>query len=179
MADNILTRKLGPFPGYVWGAGGLAVALGVSVLLRGRAAKQDTTATDTTSSEPADQVPDFISNSYVTVNNPGAPAPPTSGGTTAQSGGPLPVTPPVQLPKQPTPAKPSTPAKPAGKATSYTVKHGDTLSSIAKRYGTTWQALWTYNTTKGHRPDSTIATLKKRGPNLLYAGETILIPPKK
>ena len=76
-----------------------------------------------------------------------------------------------------TPGKPPTQGapKPAG---TYTVKHGDTLTSIAKKYGFTWQELYKYNTTPGVRPASTEATLKKRGPNLLYANEKILIPPK-
>jgi LysM repeat protein len=56
------------------------------------------------------------------------------------------------------------------------VKKGDTLSAIAAKYHTTWQALWKWNTTKGNRPASTIATLLGRGPNDLVVGEEIDIP---
>ena len=44
----------------------------------------------------------------------------------------------------------------------YTVKRGDTLSSIARRYGTTVQALLTAN--------------PRTNPNLIYVGETLIIP---
>lgn len=44
----------------------------------------------------------------------------------------------------------------------YTVKRGDTLSSIARRYGTTVQALLIAN--------------PRENPNLIYTGETLVIP---
>lgn len=44
----------------------------------------------------------------------------------------------------------------------YTVKRGDTLSSIARRYGTTVEALLTAN--------------PRENPNLIFAGETLIIP---
>ena len=69
----------------------------------------------------------------------------------------------------------ASPAKTTTRAT-YTVVTGDNLTTIAKKYGTTAASLFAYNTTPGVRPAATIATLKQRGPNLIYAGEKILIP---
>jgi nucleoid-associated protein YgaU len=68
----------------------------------------------------------------------------------------------------PAPAK-KAPAK-------YKVVAGDTLTSIAARHKTTAAALYTYNTTPGVRSAADIATIKRRGPDLIYPGETILIP---
>lgn len=59
----------------------------------------------------------------------------------------------------------------------YKVKKGDTLSGIAKKYGTSASAIWNYNL-KNRKP-STAKTLKKRGPNLIYRGGTFYIPKKK
>jgi nucleoid-associated protein YgaU len=186
MALEMLTRKAGPLPMWGWGAIGLGAALTYALVKQRKAAdssQQDQAVTEV----PSDQVPDFISQVSVTnVEPPTTGTPPPSTGTTSppRTTLPQPITsPPVATKPKPVVSKPvpkapttkKTPAKP----TSYKVQHGDTLSSIAKKYGTTWQALWTYNTTAGNRPADTIKTLKSRGPNLLYAGETILIPPKK
>lgn len=106
---------------------------------------------------------------YVTqTNNPG-----NTGGTVSQ---PPTTTPPstggVTTPKPPATAKPF----------EYKVKKGDSLVAIAKKYGLTATQLYDYNIGTGskgaNRPASTIATLKSRGPNLLYSGETIDIPKK-
>lgn len=59
----------------------------------------------------------------------------------------------------------------------YKVKKGDTLSGIAKKYGTTASAIWKYNL-KNRKP-STAKTLKKRGPNLIYRGGSFYIPKSK
>jgi LysM repeat protein len=59
----------------------------------------------------------------------------------------------------------------------YKVKKGDTLSGIAKKYGISTSALWNYNLK--NRKASTVKTLKKRGPNLIYRGGTFYIPKKK
>ena len=63
-----------------------------------------------------------------------------------------------------TPAEPETPDMPpeAPSETVYVVKYGDTLSGIAKEYGTTYQALAAYNG---------IAN-----PNLIHVGDKIRIP---
>ena len=58
--------------------------------------------------------------------------------------------------------------------TVYTVKRGDTLSGIAKKYHTTWQTIWNFNLK--YRSAATRAILKARGPNLIYAGQTFWIP---
>lgn len=60
--------------------------------------------------------------------------------------------------------------------TSYVVKHGDTLSGIAKKYGTTWQTIWNFNLK--YRSPATVAILKLRGPNHIFAGSTFWIPKK-
>lgn len=179
-----LKSKLGPLPVWVWTLlGTIALAL---VLINRKNKESDTSkaAADQTNSDLGSaaelanmftvaglmpyQGGDVYINTTTEQNPPPSKPKPT----------PLPA--PVETkPKPPStpkpPGKPTTPPKPAA---TYKVKKGDTLSGIAKKYGTTWQALFKYNTTKGVRPDSTIATLKKRGPNLLYSGETILIPPK-
>lgn len=63
------------------------------------------------------------------------------------------------------PVKPTAPAKPASVSktahTTYTVKAGDTLSGIAAKYGTTWQALQKLNNISN--------------PNLIYAGQKLVI----
>lgn len=61
------------------------------------------------------------------------------------------------------PAKPSTPATSAG-STSYTIKSGDTVTSIAKHFGTTVQAILTAN----HLTATSI----------IYAGRKLVIPGK-
>ena len=68
----------------------------------------------------------------------------------------------TNTPQKPTPQPAPTPSpSPASKETVYTVKSGDTLSGIAAKYGTTWQALQ-----------------KKNGianPNLIHPGQKIKI----
>lgn len=54
------------------------------------------------------------------------------------------------------------PVQPATGVTTYVVKKGDTLSGIASRYGTTYQALAQYNGISN--------------PNLIYVGQVIKIP---
>jgi LysM repeat protein len=58
------------------------------------------------------------------------------------------------------------------------VVSGDSLSKIASEFHIPggWQALWAYQLDPKNNPASQIATLKSRGPNLLFAGETIRIP---
>lgn len=50
------------------------------------------------------------------------------------------------------------------KPKSYTVRSGDNLSAIAKRYHTSWQAI--YNANRG----------RIKNPNLIYPGEKLVIP---
>lgn len=189
-SGNFLTQKAGPLPVYAWAGGGLGVAL---LIAKFRAAKQDQAAAKqqqpatTLASQPEGTAPQFvIQNMY-----PWAPSQPVQGPVTAPPVVTPPGTtttppvigkPPVQGPpvQGPAPTSPTTPpaagvSKPA--AQWYTVVHGDTLSSIAKRYGTTADKIWQYNTTPGNRNAEAIATLRSRGPNLIYAGTKFLIPP--
>lgn len=57
-----------------------------------------------------------------------------------------------------------TPTRPGDNLLTYTVQPGDTLYSIAQRYGLSWEALWQANK----------ATLPK--PEMLRAGQQIIIP---
>lgn len=71
--------------------------------------------------------------------------------------------------KETKPSAPSTPTTPKEPTTTsdivYTVKAGDTLSSIAKQYNTTWEALAKYNNISN--------------PNIIYGGQKIKIPSAK
>lgn len=72
--------------------------------------------------------------------------PGTTGGTPTQ-----PTPPPTPPPTQP----------PTGEQVTYTVVRGDTLSRIAARFGTTWQAIAAAN--------------NLANPNLIYAGQVLII----
>lgn len=200
-SKDFLTQKAGILPIWGWGAVGLGAAYAYSRYKANQSAAQGngTTGTTNAAGESTAANPQFIIENNepaggwgsvsvpVTVNNP-APVPVTTPpGTGTQP--PVTTPPPIQggnpphqgNPVQVPPSKPTAPAKPAPKPpVAYKVQHGDTLSSIAAKYHTTWQALWAFNTGTGsgtaNRPAATIATLKQRGPNLLYAGETIYVP---
>ncbi len=73
---------------------------------------------------------------------------------------PKPETPKPETPKPETPSKP-TPSKPAP-AKVHVVKSGDTLYSISKQYGTTWQALQKLN--------------KIKNPHWIYPGQSLKLP---
>ena len=53
-------------------------------------------------------------------------------------------------------------------------KRGDTVSKIAARHGKGWQETWAFNLK--YRSPATIAVLKARGPNLIFAGSHIWVP---
>lgn len=181
-SQALLMRKWGPFQVWVYALAGLVAAWLIAKWRASQSAKTSgAEQADTADIAESEQVaPQFIIENNMPagvgapttpqVPVPTKPVPPpviTPPGTTPN---PPTTTPPKPPPKKPTPAK--------KKPVTYKVKHGDTLSAIAKKYGTTWQQLWTYNTTSGNRSADAIKTLKQRGPNLLYAGETILIPQK-
>jgi LysM repeat protein len=190
-SSSLLMRKWGPLPVWVWGGIGLGAAYLYS---KHKAAATATSSTVAGAAQPSTTTPDFVIENNlpaggwgspsqvivsppapVTVTPPGTtPSPPVlQGGHPPQGpGGPISATPPTAAPA---PAPPAAPTPRPGPI-QYKVVHGDNLSTIAARYHTTWQSLWSYNTAPGNRPASTIATLLQRGPNLLYAGETILIP---
>lgn len=189
---NLLTSKWGPLPVWGWSLIGLGVAWAYA---KWKASKtKDQSSTDTATAADTGLGTDqtqAVAPQFVIENN----LPSESSPVTAPTTPPVTSTPPgtgsqppvVVPPNHGTPIPAPTPTgKPAGVTATpikakktpvtYKVVHGDTLSSIAARYHTTAAKLWAYNTTAGNRPAATIATLKKRGPNLLYAGETILIP---
>ena len=58
----------------------------------------------------------------------------------------------------------TTPAQPADNSGTYTVQPGDTLSSIAANYGTSWQQLWQANS-------GTVAN-----PDVIAAGQVLNLP---
>lgn len=185
-----LKTKAGPLP--VWAWAGLGTVLLAIVLMRKKAKSTDTSKAAADQSNAnlgsaaelanmftvAGLMPYQGGDVYINTtetNNEGPSKPhPTPLPQPIPGGGDHPGKPPTGGGHKP-PTGPSGPPKPRS---TYVVKHGDTLSGIAKKYGTSWQALFKYNTTSGVRPAETIATLKKRGPNLLYANEKILIPPK-
>jgi LysM repeat protein len=188
-SGDFLSKKVGPLPTWAWGLIVLGLALAYSLYKshKASATASTTSSTDQTGTSTGSQtVPEYIAQNYITNNEPAAG--PTSTTPTAPTTPTTPTspTPPVQKPNPPTaPTPPTTsnPVKktppPTAKPISVKVTKGETLSSIAAKYGTTWQAIWAYNTSAASgRPASTIATLKKRGPNLLEVGEEILIPPK-
>jgi len=202
---DFLLSKAGPIPVWGWGALGLVGAYAYSKYKSNQSASQGngTTATTNAAGESTASAPEFIiennepwglssTSSSATVNitpsppvpvttppgtNPQPPTnqPPLQGGNPPRGGGPFPVTPPAKPPTKPPTKTPPKPAAP--KYTVYKVQHGDNLSTIAAKYHTTWQALWSFNTgSNSPRDASAKATLLKRGPNLLYAGEEIYIP---
>lgn len=181
-----LKSKVGPLPVWAWTLlGTIALAL-VLIRQKSKSSGNDEAAADQTNSDLGSaaelanmftvaglmpyQGGDVYINTTTTSNPPPTPSKPT----------PIPLPQPVPAGNVPKPAhNPSTGSnKPPAPRATYVVKKGDTLSGIAKKYGTTATKLFKYNTTAGVRPANTIATLKKRGPNLLYSNEKILIPPK-
>lgn len=182
-----LKSKAGPLPVWVWALlGTLALSL---FLIRKKSKGADTSksAADQTNSnlgsaaelanmfEVAGLMPYQGGDVYINTTETNNPPPSKTKPTPL----PWPIPPGHKPPKPPTGGgKPPTTSGPPKPRATYVVKKGDTLSGIAKKYGTTATALFKYNTTKGVRPAETIATLKKRGPNLIYSNEKILIPPK-
>src|SRR5271165_5807381 len=127
---NVLTHKLGPLPTWVWIA---VIGLGIVAWSwwKNKSASAASSANTAASSTPADQVPQFVNQTYTTVT------PPTVNVTT-------PAAPPVSQPTGPGPVQTGTPSKepPPYRAPgpaqppifnkTYVVKKGDTLNSIAK-----------------------------------------------
>jgi LysM repeat protein len=179
---NFLVRKVGPAPIWVWALLGLVLAWAFAKYrdLKNSAAAATAAAPPgaVASSESQDVAPQFI----IEENLPTVPVSITGAPSAPVTMPPVPAapvtTPPSTSPQPPIASRPTAPPprKTSAAPLHYIVQHGDNLSSIAARYHTTAARLFEYNTTPGVRPASTIATLRKRGPNLLYSGETILIP---
>jgi LysM repeat protein len=185
-SGNIFLRKIGPMPLWGW----MGVILGVVLVYyfwRQNKAKDknnnNSNAGSSTEqgSSSANDIPQFVNQTYTTVLPPSINLSQTQNNNEDED-------------DDDDDKKPGGGHKPGGNGnghghkaphyTVYTVKHGDTLSGIAKKYGTTWQTLFNYNTRSkaqggAGRPANTIKTLKERGPNLLYAGEKIYIPTKE
>jgi hypothetical protein len=96
---------------------------------------------------------------------------------------PVNVPPPASVPgpstPKPTDPKPTTPTPkpPSNKVPphySVVAKRGDSISKIAARYHKSWQEVWNFNLK--YRSPATVAVLKARGPNLIFAGTTIWVP---
>ena len=174
--SNPFTRKLGPLPTWAWMGIGLGLALAWANFRKGKQAAAASTTTDTTGDQTAGQTPPIIIQNYPGEGTPGpaGPAGPAGPqGPTGSTGAPGGTTTP---PPVVTPPKPQTTTKPKAPI-AYKVKPGDSLSKIAAKYHTTWQALWNFNIgPSSPHSKQAIATLKQRGPNLLYSNETIYIP---
>lgn len=183
---DTLKQKVGPLPIWAWTL--LGTILLALVLMRSKNKNAATTksAADQTNSdlgsaaelanmfEVAGLMPYQGGDVYINTTTPQNP--PASPGKPTPLPWPVHGKPPIHIPGGTTPGHPI-PGAPKPR-TVYTVKKGDNLTKIALKYGTTYQALFKYNTTPGVRSASSEATIKKRGKNLLMPGEKILIPPK-
>jgi hypothetical protein len=120
-------------------------------------------------------------NTPVTVNNPPPPVR-NPGGPPRRRPGPIPG-PHPPVPSQPPPSSnPGQTKPPSSGFRTYRVKPGDNLTTIARDFKVFQTspnpgvALYNYQLTPGLRPPETQATLRQRGPNLIYPNEEIYIP---
>jgi LysM repeat protein len=134
---NVLTHRLGPLPTWVWIA--IAAALIISYSWwKSKSANAASSANTAASSTPADQVPQFVNQTYTTVTPPSVNV--TDNDTSAPAGGAPPAPTPVKT--TPTPVKAPAPKPVAPKPAqppifnkTYVVKKGETLNSVAKSLG--------------------------------------------
>lgn len=97
------------------------------------------------------------------INGIGPPPVPPQGNVILQPT-PAPVAPPPPPPPTPTPPPPpAPPPPPQPQHTYYTVKRGDNLTKIGRKFGVTWQSIYNNNRNK------------IRNPNLIYPGQVLLI----
>lgn len=96
---------------------------------------------------------------------------------------PVNVPPPTNVPGPVTPTDPptdpgpTTPKPPTNKVPPHHVVkavRGDSISKIAAKYGKDWKTVWNFNLK--YRSAATVAVMKARGPNLIFAGTTIWVP---
>jgi LysM repeat protein len=135
-----LTRKVGPLPVWGWLAVLTVLAVGYWLIKgKGSAAAPSSAGTDT-GTTPAGDVPDYVSQTTVNVTNPAEPSQPSTIQTEIPG---APATPAAPAPaKTTTPAKATAPApvksaQPPVMSGTYTVKAGDTLNSLAAKFGIT------------------------------------------
>jgi hypothetical protein len=84
---NVFTRKLGPLPMWVWMVIALVIAGGYALISRSKSASSQATSTASNAAGGVDSslVPQFVNQTYTTVNPPSAPATTTSSGSTSTS----------------------------------------------------------------------------------------------
>lgn len=82
---NVFTQKIGPLPMWAW----VGIALAAFIGWRIYANRQSASSTSTTASgsTAADQVPEFINQTYTTVNPPSSNPPPNGGPPGGGGGG--------------------------------------------------------------------------------------------
>ncbi len=157
--ENVFTHKIGPLPMWAWVGivGGILVVWRIYSSKNAAASAAQQAATTTTPSTPANQVPQFVNQTYVSTT-----APSSTGATAATPAGPTPVSPTPTATPQPTSTTPNpntaavklpSPVTVSGAPGSYTVglNSGKTdewtstgaysLNTIAKSHAMTAQQL--------------------------------------
>jgi LysM repeat protein len=126
----VLTHRLGPLPTWAWISIAAALIIAYS-WWKSKSANAASSANTAASGTPADQVPQFVNQTYttvtpppanVTVNNTAPVTQPTAPGP-VQTGTPS---------KEPPPYRPAPDHEPIFNKT-YVVKKGETLNSVAKQ----------------------------------------------
>lgn len=98
---NVFTNKIGPLPMWAW----VGIAAAILVIWRVMAGKKSASSQATTTpSTPADQVPQFVNQTYVSTTAPGAPS-----GTTPVPSPSTPTPPDQPGPTTPMPTIPTMP----------------------------------------------------------------------
>lgn len=168
---GLAARVGGPRNLAIIGAGGTVGVIALLTLLRGKssapAPADQTTSFDST---PYDQWNQWESEYEQLQGEIGQLQNPPSNGTSPSPPTPVPVpTPPVPTPA-PTPKQPAPKPKPptAAPAKTVTVRHGDTLSGIAKRYGISMAKLRALNPVYWSNP-------KYQHGNRIYAGDKVKV----
>jgi LysM repeat protein len=133
---GILTRRIGPLAVWMWLAIVTVLGVGYYLYAKSKAGSSDASGTSGTGSEtPSSDVPDYISQTTINLTEP-----PSTGATPPPGKAPPPATTPPK--KTTTPPKKTAPApkkstQPPVFSNSYVVKAGDTLDSLAKKFGIT------------------------------------------